>query len=259
MLATEPSDEWLTTDRPILHLVQDSVSIWAGDLGRSMQRAAAAVEKARAHADQPNEEVGNQLEDALGQIGSARDKLIAVAALVFGVPSLVVQKPGIKFEPKESAVKNKLSDLGAAGHASAGVVKSRLDALADHPAITLRNQIIHALSPLGQIVANCWFRLAELDDKGGIRAGGWSAHILYPKGSLDQGDIKPETIWNWVVASADEALVLLDEATDALATLVVEVGTVALPQAVYRWPDGRVQFDRPKSDWLQKGVTTGGA
>src|SRR5581483_1358787 len=170
-----------------------------------------------------------------------------------------LQKPGVKFEPRESAVKNKLSDLGAGGTASAGVVKSRLDILAEHPAITLRNQIIRALSPLGEVAASCWFRLAELDEKGGIRAGGWSTHILYPKGSLDQGDIKPETIWNWVVASADEALVLLDEATDALATLVLEVGTITLPQAVYRWPNGRVQFDRPKSDWLQKGLTTGGS
>lgn len=80
VLATEPSDDWFTKDLVIIDLVQESVSIWAGDLGCSMQRAAAAVEKARAHADQPNEEVGNQLEDALGQIGSARDKLIAVGA-----------------------------------------------------------------------------------------------------------------------------------------------------------------------------------
>jgi len=255
VLATEPSQECLHTDRVVLDLVKQSVVRWVDDLGRSLRRADAAVLKVRAHSGEPNEEVGDALEEALGQIGSARDKLTAVAALVFGVPSLVIQKPGVKFEPRDSAVKKVLSDLGAARHGSAGQVKSRLDALDDHPAISLRNQIVHALSPLGQVVENCWFRLAELDEKGGIRPGGWSTSLLYPKGSLDQGDIKPETIWNWVVTSAEEALVLIGETTTALARLVREVGEIALPQAIYRWPDGRLQFERPKSDLLEKGLS----
>jgi hypothetical protein len=28
------------------------------------------------------------------------------------------------------------------------------------------------------------------------------------------------------------------------------------PQAVFIWPDKNVQFDRPKSDWLERGLTS---
>jgi hypothetical protein len=158
----------------VLDLVQHSLARWVDDLGRSLRRADTATAKARQHSGEPDEEMAEELEEAITQIGSARDKLVAVAALVFGVPSLVPQKPGIKFEPRDSAVKNTLSELGAAGHAQAGQVKSRLDRLDDHPAITLRNQILHALSPLGNVAENCWIRRADLDEKGGIRVGGWS-------------------------------------------------------------------------------------
>jgi hypothetical protein len=174
VLATRASNEWFNDDRQVLDLVQHSLARWVDDLGRSLRRADTATAKARQHSGEPDEEMAEELEEAITQIGSARDKLVAVAALVFGVPSLVPQKPGIKFEPRDSAVKNTLSELGAAGHAQAGQVKSRLDRLDDHPAITLRNQILHALSPLGNVAENCWIRRADLDEKGGIRVGGWS-------------------------------------------------------------------------------------
>ena len=198
--------------------------------------------------------MSQELEEALTQLGSARDKLIAVAAQVFGVPSLVLQKPGIKFEPRDGAVKNALSALGAAGHAQAGQVKSRLDVLDDHAAIALRNQILHALSPLAQVAENCWIRTAELDEKGSIRF--WTRGPLYPRNTLDQGDIQPETIWKWAVTSAEEAITLLVETADALAKLVKAVGEIAPPQAIYHWPDGKIDFERPKSNFLQHGLNS---
>jgi hypothetical protein len=196
-----------------------------------------------------------QLEEALTQIGAARDKLVAVAAQLLGVPSLVPQKPGIKFEPRGAAVKRGLSQLARDGHRDAGQVKKRLDALDRHDAISLRNQIIHALSPLGEVVENTWIRRADLDEKGGIRV--WDRGPLYPKGTLDQGDLKPETIWAWVVEAADGALDLLVQATELLAELVQEVGEIPPPQPIYVWPDGKVVVERPKSDWLERGLTFG--
>jgi hypothetical protein len=73
--------------------------------------------------------------------------------------------------------------------------------------------------------------------------------------TLDQGDIRPETIWAWAVASAVEAIGLLVDAILALAALVGSVGEIAPPQAVYRWPDRRIAFQRPKSDQL--GLSAG--
>lgn len=254
VLATRASDEWFDDDRQmVFDLVQFSIARWVDDLGRSLRRAVKAIEKAREHTGEPDEEMAEELEEALTQIGSARDKVVAVIALVFGVPSLALQKPGMKFEPKGSAVKGALSKLGAEGHAQAGQVKKQLDALDDHVGISLRNQIIHALSPLGKLAENCWFRRADLDEKGGIIA--WSRSRLLPRGTLDHGDIKPETIWKWAVESAEDAIGLLVEATEALTKLVKAVGEIAPPQAVCVWPDGRIIFQRPKSDWLDRGLT----
>lgn len=225
VLACRASDEWFNDDQQmVFDLVQFSIARWVDDLGRSFRRAATAIEKAREHTGEPDEEMAEELEEALTQIGSARDKLVAVIALIFGVPSLVPQKPGMKFEPKESAVKAALSKLGADGHAQAGQVKKQLDALNDHVALSLRNQIIHALSPLTDLAENCWFRRADLDEKGGIIA--WSRSRLLPRGTLDQGDIKPETIWMWAVESAQEAIGLLVEATEALTKLVASIGEI---------------------------------
>ena len=160
----------------------------------------------------------------------------------------------MKFEPKGGAVKGALSKLGADGNAQAGQVKKQLDVLDDHAALALRRQIIHALSPLGELAENCWFRRADLDEKGGIRA--WSNSRLLPKGTLDQADIKPETIWKWAVVSVEEALGSLVAATEALRKLITSVGEIAPPQPVYVWPDGRIAFERPKSDWLERGLET---
>jgi hypothetical protein len=167
VLGCRASDEWMTDDRQnIFDFVQFSIARWADDLGRSLRRAATAISKAREHGGEPEEEMAEKLEEAFTQLGSARDKLVAVVALVFGVPSLVPQKPGMKFEPKEGVVKGLLSKLGADGHFHAGQVKKQLDALDDHVALALRHQIIHALSPLGDLAENCWFRRADLDEKG---------------------------------------------------------------------------------------------
>ena len=99
---------------------------------------------------------------------------------------------------------------------------------------------------------NCWFRRADLYEKGGICA--WTNSRLLPKGTLEHGDIKPETIWKWAVASADEALRMLVDTTEALGKLVASVGEIAPPQPVYVWPDGRIVFERPNSDWLERGL-----
>lgn len=255
VLACRANGEWWIEDRPAFDMFRYSISRWVDDLGRSLNRVNAAIGKSREHSGAPDEEMALQLEEALMQIGSGRDKLVAIAAQVFGVPSLVHQKPGIKFEPRDTAVKKAFSQLGCDGHRDAGQVKKRLDALDRHDAISLRNQIIHALSPLGAVVKNTWIRRADLDEKGGIRI--WDRGPLYPKGTLDQGDLKPETIWSWAVGSAASALDLLVEATEALAKLVREVGVIPPPQPIYVWPDGEIVFERPKSDWLERGLTYG--
>ena len=252
ILASSASGDWWRDDADVFDLVQHSVTRWADDLERSLRKVESAVSAARAHGSDPGSQPADELEEAFAQVVSARDKMISIAAQVLSVPSLRLHKEGVRFEPDESRVKALLSQLGS--EKQAGRLKSRLDALADHPAVTLRNQILHALSPLGEAVAaNCWFRTAQLDDRGGIVD--WSRGPLFPEHTLEQGDIKPETIWAWAVGVLGEAQTLLIEATTALAKLIASVGTLGELQAVYRWPDGRVQLERPASDLLQRGLT----
>jgi hypothetical protein len=47
---------------------------------------------------------------------------------------------------------------------------------------------------------------------------------------------------------------MLVDATEALSKLVTSVGEIAPPQPVYVWPDGRIVFERPSSDWLERGL-----
>lgn len=76
VLATRASDEWFDDDRQmVLDLVQFSIARWVDDLGRSLGRAVMAIEKAREHTGEPDEETAEELEEALTQIGSARDKV----------------------------------------------------------------------------------------------------------------------------------------------------------------------------------------
>jgi hypothetical protein len=254
VLASKATDEWWIGDREAFDLVQYSVVRWVDDLGRSLQRVQRALVEVERHTGELTGEMVDTLEGCLTQVVGARDKVVAITAQLLGVPSLRLHRKGVRFEPGESAIKSKLSEVGASGQREAGRLKSQLDALSDHPAIVLRNQITHALSPLGAVVENCWIRRASLDEKGGIVA--WSRGPLYPEGTLDQGDIPPQTIWAWALESANEAQELLVNATTALAGLASSMGSVAPPQAVFIWPDGKVQFDRPESDWLDRGLSS---
>jgi len=243
ILAARENDEWSGENRLIYDVARRDIARWADDLGRSLRKVDQVLRATNSHSGEPDEAMRDLLESAFVHIASARDKLLAIAVQILGIPSLRSYKKSVRFEPDETALKRVLSELRRFRHA--GQVKDRLDKLAGHPAIMLRNQIAHALSPIGEVAPNCWIRTADLDKKGGVLA--WRPGPLYPEGTLDQGDLGPKTIWRWATASAAEAHGLLLEATTELASLIGSIGTLPMPQALYRWPDGRVQLTRPKS------------
>jgi len=175
-----------------------------------------------------------------------------VAAQVFGSDRLRRDKPGVRFDPNESALRHRLSELGAEGFARAGTLKTLFEQIAEHPALALRNGVVHALAPFPELAEVCWIRKAHLDEKGGIVA--WERGPLYPEGSLDQGDAKPWTLFRWARTSTEDGFVRLIELTETLAALVSDVGVVEPPASVFIWPDGRVQFERPTNAWLLSGL-----
>jgi hypothetical protein len=244
ILAARESDEWFGENRIIYDVVQRDIARWADDLGRSLRIIDEVLGATNNHSGEPDETMRDLLESAFVHVVSARDKLLAIAVQILGIPSLWPYKKSVCFEPDETALKRELSALRE--HRQAGQVKDRLDELAGHPAIKLRNQIIHALSPIGGVAPNCWIHTAHLDDKGGVLS--WRPGPLYPEHTLEQGDLGPETIWRWATALVAEARELLLEATTELASLIGSIGTLAMPQPVYRWPDGRVQLTCPMSE-----------
>ena len=91
ILATRPSDEWFSEDRTIFDLAQACVARWADDLGRSLGRIGDAL---RQHSGAPDEEMTAVLEEALTQIGSVRDKIVATAAQILEGDDVRVRATG---------------------------------------------------------------------------------------------------------------------------------------------------------------------
>lgn len=241
---THAASDWRQDDLIVFDVMQGSLLRWTDDLHRSLKKTHRALEAARGYEDGTSEKAADSIEEALTHVVSARDKLLAIAVQVLGVPSLWLYKEGVRFEPNETALKNKLSEIGAA-EPQAGRLKSRLDTLAGHPAIVLRNQILHALSPVGALGENCWIRKAFLDERGGII--GWERGPLYFEGMRELENLFPATVWSWVIEHTEDAEPLLLEATKALARLTASLGTIGELEAVYRWPDGRMALEAPAS------------
>jgi hypothetical protein len=239
-------EDWLSADHATFDLIQGGIVGWVKDAASGMERLAESLQVASAVSEKdegPSAEALDALEDALVRAASVRDKLRAVAALVLGVPSLETYKRGVRFKPREKAIRTALSEAGASGSLQPGRVKALFEQVADHPAIVLRNDIIHAFAPFPQLSELCWIKTAHLDERGGIV--GWDGGPLYPEGTLDLPDLLPWTLFNWALTAAKDVLGTLTELTEALAAMVMELGVITPPQSVYRWPDGRIQFEQP--------------
>jgi hypothetical protein len=254
ILAIRPSDNWFSDEAIVVDLVQHSIGRWALDLAQTFRELADALGRVAAAADSQDVSdhgpVGD-LELALMKVVSARDALRAIAAQVFGSDRIRLVKPGVSFDPNESSLRRRLSELGASGFVHAGKLKAMFEQIAEHPAISLRNDVVHASLPFPTWPRRAGLGRHNLDKKGGILA--WERGPLYPARSLDHGDIKPSTLFRWAHTSGEDGFIELIKLTETMATLVSETGVVEPPASVYIWPDGRLQLERPSSDWLSSG------
>jgi hypothetical protein len=177
--AARPGEGWLPADLDVFDLVQDSIARWVTDLGDSLSRLTDSIEKARADRDV------RSVEAALIAAVSARDKLRVIAVRMLGAKSIAPYKKGVRLMPSEPDLRRLLGELAAEGIAAAGLAKRLFEQLAEHPAVTLRNDVIHALAPFPELTDVCWIKEARLDENGQIMS--WGRGPLYPEGSLDQG------------------------------------------------------------------------
>jgi hypothetical protein len=237
--ATRPDSEWATSDTEVFDLVQGSIVRWVDELGNTFTRLAQAIATA---SDETDIEA---LEDALVRAVSARDKVRSIGIRVLGPGSLKLYKQSVRFDPAESSLRRALSEAAADGITSAGRAKTLFEQLADHPAVLLRNDVVHALSPLTEIADICWVKTAHLDERGGITY--WNRSALYPEGTLEQANLLPETLYAWALGCAVEVSDLLVETASALAEVIESAGVIVAIPKIYRWPDGRYQLEDPRS------------
>jgi hypothetical protein len=122
--------------------------------------------------------------------------------------------------------------------------------------ICVTRSFVHALAPFPQLTPTCWIQKAILNEEGHILA--WESGALYPRGSLDQPDGNPVTLFRWASETAADARERLIHLTSELATLIEEVGEVAPPPSVWVPTSGPALLARPTtSSLIEDGLTYG--
>jgi hypothetical protein len=180
---------------------------------------------------EPSESAVADLEEALWRVDAVREKLEAIFALAFGVPSLVAYKRTCaRFEPDIDLIRAKLRELGSTHESARGLARAGL-ALASHPAVRLRNQLSHQLAGVASVTELCWVDVADVR-QGGIL--GWSGGPFYGEGALDGNSIAPQDVWRRTVEIVGDALRLLVDAMDLLAELIAAAAVLEPPQPLYR-------------------------
>jgi len=216
-----PLDIWVNLARACL-------IAWVDDAARCCDRIANTVPRLRDH--ERNAKTIAALEEALWRLDSGREKLEAVFSLAFGLPSLRLYKTGVLFEPNMKQIRLKLKELGKHNE-SARELSEIGRSLAEHPAIQLRHQLIHQLSPAGSLAALCLIDVAHVREQSIVA---WETSQLYAEETLNYGSIADDDRWARATHWVEECLDLLLRSVELLATIVNDLGVLEPPQAVYK-------------------------
>ncbi len=207
----------------------------ATDFKRALERIDAAT--TRAEANRLAEEGEAAIEEALWRIDTAREKLITISSLAFGVPTLQPFKvkgqaipTGITFRTNWSKLAARLGDLSRR-HAAASDLIEILAGLHDHAATTLRNEISHGRAPIREAPMVVWLRLIQTREGKVVSE---QQRYLWPQGMSDRKDIQADTLWEYALAAIHEAVDMLGRTADLLSKLVRAAAALEPGQAVYQ-------------------------
>lgn len=230
-----PIDTWSQLGR-------GCIAAWVDDAGRCcdlIAKGLEVVERAR------SEEALEALENALWRVDAAREKLEAVFALTFGVPSLAKYKQrSLRFEPNAKRISAKLEELGKE-HEHARELARLGRELAEHIAATRRNQLSHQIAPIWEARELCWLDVAHVR-RGSIVA--WSGGPFYVERLLERGgNIGSETLWRDTTNDVGECFGLLVASMERMKQLVEAAAVLEPPQRVYRDDDeGGISLNDPR-------------
>jgi hypothetical protein len=201
---------------------------WAEELSRDM--AIITTELAAARGSQQMDEARTLLENGLWRLDSAREKLHALIALIFGVPSFHIgtdKKQTLSFKPDEYDIRAKLKELQDQYPSAADLLKhdSTLKG-----SLLLRHQIAHSLAPVVNSVSLTWFEVGFIS-RGGV--DGYEAKHLPAKGLKQMTDVGAEALMARSLRIAESGLRALTAATVALADLTIAGAQLEPPPIIW--------------------------
>lgn len=243
--ALQPGERPLSELLPATHwsaIGKACIANWVDDAARACVRIARTLDLVDAEGD--TDEARDQIEAALWRISAAREKLEAVFVLCFGIASLdPYGTQSVRFEPNTDGIRAKLRELAAA-HPAARELGELGKRLAEHPAVTLRDQLSHQLASIVDVAELCWLDIAHMR-RGGINA--WSGGPLYAENTIDAGPLTREAIWARGVGHVQECFELLVRTFELMAELVRDAAVLEPPQRLWKDEDtGHISTSDPR-------------
>lgn len=205
------------------------IAAWARELSRDLDVLASELDNAKSAAT--DDDVLTPLENAFWRLGSGREKLHAIIALCFGVPSLVIgkdKKQTLSFRPKIDDTRAALRELRPRT-ANAGRLIQADGRISQ--SLLLRNQVAHSLAPIINAHSLTWYEAALLEN-GGVRH--YLACHLPTKGLDRMTDIGAQSLRTRAQRLAENGYVALGSASKILAELLDEVGELAPPPIIWK-------------------------
>lgn len=214
---------------------------WVGDLQRYLD----GVERDLGLATRQGLPDGlDTVDGALWRLGAGRKSLLALCFLTLGVRTLepgyiheggkVVRAPvkkSFQWELHAELLAARLAELRAQ-HPVAGQLNDALVALAEHPAMTLRDEVTHSLAPIQGSPELCLFELWGVD--GDTLQAPDILGMVWPRRMKEKPGITREQLWPDALKEIADALQLLVRAVDHLSDLIEAVGVSRQPQRLYQ-------------------------
>lgn len=214
------------------------VAAWVDELGRDASTIAADLRTARAAAT--DEDSVTPLENAAWRLGSAREKLHAVIALAYAVPSLRIGKDAkqtLSFRPSIDDTRAKLRELRSRSEAAQRVINADGQLKGS---LLLRHQAAHSLAPLIKSHSLTLYEGAIIE-RGGVRY--YESLHLPPKGLDKMSDIGSASLRERATRLLDSGLRALVTAMKELSTLLDETAELEPPPIIWKAIETNECFD----------------
>jgi hypothetical protein len=214
------------------------VAAWVVELGRDATTVAADLRAARAA--EADDDSLTPMENAAWRLGAAREKLHAVIALAYGLPSLRIgndAKQTLSFRPNIEDTRSKLRELRTASDAAGRVIWADGQVKA---ALLLRHQAAHSLAPLIKAHSLTFYE-AALIERGGVTA--YLSLHLPPKGLKGMSDIGAASLRERATALLERGLAALVIAMSELAALLDATAELEPPPILWKAMETNLCYD----------------